>query len=371
MALTMPFALTACGKDSDINVRVDGDYIQWQLEGSDSWKNLLSVDEVKDMLGESYKGDAGAKGDTGAQGEKGEQGAKGEKGDQGLPGINGKEVEFRNNGVFIQWRYKDTNQGEDENWNNLVAIEEFKEKEEKPSYEGDVCSTVWKNYDGTVLYYKYNHGLNENPSYNGDVPVKPSPYGYPYVIYTFSNWVETAEFIDTTKGNVLHREYRATYSETLLTSGELKVIVDEVTYQYDFDNKYFVVTDFSSNNKIVAIPSDVNGVKVGGFNVYANSNICKKNVETILLPSSLEVISSIGYVPKLKQIVIPASVKRIETFAFYNEYNDSILEEVVFEEGSKLEYIGQSAFKNSPIKGITIPENVTELISGHLMVVLL
>ena len=126
MTLTMPFALTGCDKDSDINVRVDGDYIQWQLEGEDSWTNLLSVEEVKDLLGESYKGDTGAQGPQGVQGEQGQKGDKGEQGLQGNPGINGREVEFRKSATHIQWRYVDDSQTEDENWANLISLSELK-----------------------------------------------------------------------------------------------------------------------------------------------------------------------------------------------------------------------------------------------------
>ena len=107
MALAMPFTLTACNKEDNINVRVDGDYIQWQVDGEDSWTNLLSVEEVKDLLGESYKGDTGA---------------KGEQGIQGNPGINGREVEFRKTETHIQWRYVDNSQEEDENWEDLVLL---------------------------------------------------------------------------------------------------------------------------------------------------------------------------------------------------------------------------------------------------------
>ena len=102
MALAMPFALTGCTQNDDINVRVEGDYIQWQVDGSDSWTNLLSIDEVKDLLGESYKGD------------------------QGTPGINGKEVEFRKTETHLQWRYVDNSQTEDENWSNLIVLSELK-----------------------------------------------------------------------------------------------------------------------------------------------------------------------------------------------------------------------------------------------------
>lgn len=116
MALAMPFTLTGCDKDSDINVRVEGEYIQWQVEGEDSWTNLLTIDEIKDLLGESYKGDTGA------------------KGEQGNPGINGKEVEFRNNGEFIQWRYIESNQGDDDNWENLIEVSSLKGDKGGPTF---------------------------------------------------------------------------------------------------------------------------------------------------------------------------------------------------------------------------------------------
>ena len=113
MALTLPFTLTGCDKDSDINVRVNGEYIQWQVDGEDSWTNLISVDEIKDLLGETYKGDAG---------------------EQGNPGINGKEVEFRRTTTHIEWRYADSKQAENENWKKLIDLESLKVK-------GDTGST--------------------------------------------------------------------------------------------------------------------------------------------------------------------------------------------------------------------------------------
>ena len=106
MALAMPFSVTGCTTDDDINVRVNGEYIQWQVEGNENWTNLLTIDEVKDLLGESYKGDTGA------------------KGDQGIPGINGKEVEFGKNETHVQWRYVG-----DSEWKNLFSFEELTEKE--------------------------------------------------------------------------------------------------------------------------------------------------------------------------------------------------------------------------------------------------
>lgn len=96
MALSMPIVLTGCSSDDQFNVRVEGDYVQWQKEGNENWNNLLSVDAIKDMLGDAYKGD---------------------KGEQGNPGIDGREVEFRAANGYIQWRYV----GED-SWKNLVTL---------------------------------------------------------------------------------------------------------------------------------------------------------------------------------------------------------------------------------------------------------
>ena len=116
MIVAIPLLFTGCKNTSDVNLRVLGEYVQWQEKGDDEWTNLLTIDEIKKILGESYKGDTGAQG---------EQGIPGEKGAQGDPGINGREVEFRKSTTHIQWRYVEASQGEDENWENLVALSEL------------------------------------------------------------------------------------------------------------------------------------------------------------------------------------------------------------------------------------------------------
>lgn len=93
MALLMPAALTGCDKDSDINVRVDGEYVQWQVQGDDGWKNLITIDEVVDALGDDLKGETGA---------------------------DGKKVEFQQSSTHIQWRY------EGGDWQNLIALDDIK-----------------------------------------------------------------------------------------------------------------------------------------------------------------------------------------------------------------------------------------------------
>ena len=105
-ALAMPFGLTGCDKEDDINVRFYDNYFQWQVEGDDDWNNLLTIDEIKDLLGDAYKGETG------------------EKGQQGVPGIDGREVEFQTTGTHIQWRYKTKDNSDD--WKNLVELSTLK-----------------------------------------------------------------------------------------------------------------------------------------------------------------------------------------------------------------------------------------------------
>ena len=54
VALATPFFFTGCQKGADINVRVSGDYVQWKEEGSDSWINFLSIDEIKDLFSSAF-----------------------------------------------------------------------------------------------------------------------------------------------------------------------------------------------------------------------------------------------------------------------------------------------------------------------------
>ncbi len=102
-ALAMPFAVTGCMSGDDINVRFQDNYFQWQVEGDDEWNNLITIEEIKDLLGEGYKGDSGA---------------------QGVAGVDGREVEFQTTETHIQWRYK--TEDNSDTWKNLVALSELK-----------------------------------------------------------------------------------------------------------------------------------------------------------------------------------------------------------------------------------------------------
>jgi len=78
----------------EIELRVDGGYIQWHYIGESSWNNIVALSAIT-----------------------GPQGAAGEDGADGADGTDGREIELRNSGTIIQWRYV----GETA-WNDLVTL---------------------------------------------------------------------------------------------------------------------------------------------------------------------------------------------------------------------------------------------------------
>ena len=72
------FLFAGCSSKDNIDIRISDGYVQWSYEGEDNWVNIISVDDIKETLGENYKGEAGT---------------------------NGREIELRKQGGYLQWRY--------------------------------------------------------------------------------------------------------------------------------------------------------------------------------------------------------------------------------------------------------------------------
>jgi hypothetical protein len=68
---------------------------------------------------------------------------------------------------------------------------------------------------------------------------------------------------------------------------------------------------------------------------------------------------------RLKTIVIPSSVKTLETNAFFHSPS---LKEITFEEGSQLDIIGESAFSGTILELIDIPLSVTVIYNNALLI---
>jgi hypothetical protein len=113
------------GSDGEsIMLQVADDYIQWKLESDTSWTDLIAIADLK-----------GNTGDTG------------NAGTDGVDGEDGREVEFQNNGTYIQWKYSD-----ETTWTNLVALADITgEDGEDGNGSGDMlASTYDTDGDGKV-----------------------------------------------------------------------------------------------------------------------------------------------------------------------------------------------------------------------------
>ena len=115
------FFFTACSSKGNVQVRVSEDYVQWSEDGLD-WKSVISIADVKDVLGDAYEG---------------------KQGQPGAAGINGKQVEFRYSGNYIQWRYVGDS---DDTWANLVSKSDLQGPKGDQGESGAVTYTITFDY---------------------------------------------------------------------------------------------------------------------------------------------------------------------------------------------------------------------------------
>lgn len=80
-------AKTGSGSAGGIDMRVEGDYIQYSTDGGRTWTNLISIDTLRGPKGD--RGEAGPAGTPGKDGATGPQGPKGDPGEQGQTGETG------------------------------------------------------------------------------------------------------------------------------------------------------------------------------------------------------------------------------------------------------------------------------------------
>ena len=281
IALAMPFALTGCDKDSDINVRVEGEYVQWQVEGEDSWTNLLTIDEIKDLLGNSYKGDTGA------------------KGEQGNPGINGREVEFNKTSTHIVWRYVGEN-----TWKDLIGLEELKGEPGADLTIKQVTVTFnytlhkyFSDYEQDVMQSfrdKYTNGI----TYNSEIINK-------------GDWIDLYDFSNTPLGDYFLGWYAGSgINETKITSYTsisenitltAKFDIEKIETEYYTEYLIFILTQneeillSDTNSKYYNYTSGENVYVVDGFDGYFNSslgdNASRKN---LIFPRKYKGVNVVG-----------------------------------------------------------------------------
>lgn len=98
---TVPGSQGPSGRE--VELRSDGTNIQWKYADSATWTNLVPLSSL-----------------IGPQGPTGATGPQGATGPTGPAGANGREVEIRNDGTNIQWRYVG-----DLTWTNIVPLSQI------------------------------------------------------------------------------------------------------------------------------------------------------------------------------------------------------------------------------------------------------
>ncbi|MCL2847938.1 MAG: leucine-rich repeat domain-containing protein [Firmicutes bacterium] len=138
-------------------------------------------------------------------------------------------------------------------------------------------------------------------------------------------------------------------------------------YFYIEDNNIIGLTQLGRRQTTFVIPASVKEINSHYGRIYAwqrarspFEQVESDNQITIQFEpnSNLEYIGPAAFMnlSSLKSITIPANVRRIGRSAFLRA---SGLASVEFEEGSRLEHIGDSAFSQTSLTSIIIPESVT------------
>ncbi len=359
------FLFVGCGEDKKIKVRVFDNYVQWSYEGEDSWYNAISVDEIKQTLGETYKGDAG---------------------------INGKQVEFRTTADYIQWHYVG-----DSDWQNLIAISELKSTDTSTSADNNPQGLAFYPLDdGTygvgVGFANRLSNIVIPSSYNGKPVTTIVKFGFANEDYSD---VRCCNLISITLPNTITTidDYAFRYCSSLTSIS----IPSSVT---SIGDNAFCGCSLTS----ISIPSGVTSIGSHTFagcssltSISISSGVTSigayafsycSSLTSISIPSSVTSIDNYAFsdCSSLTSINIPSSVTSIGIYAFngcssltYNEYNnglylgDSNNKYLVFiKPNSKgitdciisqtCKFICTSAFNGcSSLTSISIPSSVTSI----------
>ena len=135
---------------------------------------------------------------------------------------------------------------------------------------------------------------------------------------------------------------------TVGTGNTAIAIKDGVMYSADMKELLYYPANKTDTSYVMPDTVETIPSEVFAYNEYLTSVTLSKNLTVI--PSG-----TFYRATNLREIVIPASVERIEAEAFYG---CSALTSVKFENGSKLSTIGDSAFYSSGITAIELPNTL-------------
>lgn len=126
-------------------------------------------------------------------------------------------------------------------------------------------------------------------------------------------------------------------------------------HHFSFDELRREITDYDGAEKIVVIPSYIDGMEVTSIGPEAFWN---KGITMVVLPATLSVIGFYAFAfNQLKKVYIPDGVALIEDGAFmYNQIETLRLAKNIFS-------IPHAAFRHNRLSNLVFPENTQEILS--------
>ena len=354
------FMLSACSttEDDNVQIRVQNGYVQWSSDDSD-WKNVITIDEILDAIGDDI---------TGPQGQQGEQ------------GVNGKQVEFNVSDTHIQWRYVG-----DSTWNNLVELEDLEGTD--TSY---VSYTINYEYGciPTIVGQFSNYKINQEiKSYEWitDMPsLDVGEYAEDFLGWFIKGTDRQIKEYDFIGGDVTLEEkwnIESTEMANRLCKG-VNVVYENDTYvAYTLNEEEIVVPKYYDNGengeKIVTIvDSEIydhsNTTKVTlqeGLTTILPNAFRKSNIKSIHIPASVSNISgyrSFFQCSELLEISVDADNDVYDSRNNCNAIVETSSNKIVLAckntiIDNTITTIGEESFSESKISTIKIPSNITEI----------
>lgn len=278
--ILMPVAVLFAGcstKDKEVVIRVNDDYVQWAYVGEDEWTNVISIEDIKNALGEGYQG---------------------EKGEQGEAGVDGRQVEFSKNETHIIWRYV----GEDV-WHNLVALSEIKGKDGETTISGPKHTVTFDSNGGTEIAPITNVSHLSAIS-KPKTPTRPG--------YAFDGWYSDGDLWNF-NGCLVSKDITLTAKWNPLFTYTLK----------DGNATITGLTSFGQNLESICFASSIDGVEVKKVQISPSSNYLK----SISFEEGIEDVDINVYgCQNLEFFVLPDSCKTLNDNVYYGLNPDVLTE---------------------------------------------
>ena len=338
------FVVCGFDKTSQINFRVEGEYIQWTEDGK-TWNNLVELNEIK-----------------------------GEQGLQGIQGIAGKQVEFQKTSTHIQWRYV----GEI-SWKNLVALESIKGEDGEDysvvTYDVALHFTTPSYWKSTALTWAFTF---EDLIFNNGIVKNYDTYfmleeGY---TYTETNQVDSGKYhyqitSNTWIGDKILPDFKNTKFEDYFLGWFIEDTDVEITPYTIIGGDVSLEIKWDEENMrkylyegVTFGPSNETGICARIASAYPTS---KLEPSFIIIPeyfhdSPVTEIKEIAYdkPENVLNVIIPNTITTIGEKAFYNCSKLGFYE-AEFDIGSNIIQIGKSAFEGSGVDCVFIMGSSVEI----------